>query len=111
MRTGVIGVLAAITVAGAIISSGGAQAATTPEQKGLDVASYQHPGGASINWHEVASDGYKFVFIKATEGTYYVNPYYSSDRKSAEKNGLKVGAYAFAVPNRSPGVSGHAVCA
>lgn len=99
----VLGALAAIPVAAAITLSGTAQAATTPSQRGLDVASYQHPGGAGINWSQVARAGYKFVFIKATEGTYYVNRYYAADRNGAERNGLKVGAYAFAVPNRSPG--------
>jgi len=84
---------------------GTAQAATTPSVKGLDVSSYQHPGGAGINWREVVHYGYKFVFIKDTEGTYYVNRYYLSDRSGAEAHGMKVGSYAFAVPNRSSGSS------
>src|SRR5580692_6332053 len=36
--------------------------------EGLDVASFQHAGG-SIDWSGVASAGYEFAFIKATEGS------------------------------------------
>jgi|SRR5215472_2175909 len=96
------GVVAAVPVAGALIFGGTAQAAPTP-QRGIDVSSYQHPGGKNIHWPSVARAGYKFAFIKDTEGSYYVNPYYASDAKSAEAAGLAVASYAFAVPNRSSG--------
>lgn len=103
MRNRIFGALASILIAGAVTFSGTAQAATAPGRRGLDVSSYQHPGGVIINWRRVARNGYSFVFIKATEGTYYVNPYYAQDLRGAEGNGLIVGAYAFAVPSRSPG--------
>ncbi len=102
MRTRVIGALAALPIAAAITFSATAQAATAPAQRGLDVASYQHPGGVGINWHRVARAGYTFVFVKATQNDNYVNPYYAQDRNAAERNGLEVGAYAFATPNQSP---------
>src|SRR5689334_20011263 len=35
---------------------------------GVDVADHQHPHGAAIDWSQVADAGYKFAFIKATEG-------------------------------------------
>jgi hypothetical protein len=41
---------------------------------GVDVADHQHPHGAAIDWSQVAAAGYKFAFVKATEGNYYVNP-------------------------------------
>ena len=71
--------------------------------QGLDVASFQHPDGAAIDWSAVASAGYKFAFIKATEGSYYLNPYYAGDSAQAQAAGLTVAPYAFAIPNYSGG--------
>lgn len=70
--------------------------------QGIDVASVQHAGGA-INWSQVATDKYKFVFIKSTEGSYYANPYYGSDAVAAKAAGLIVAPYAFAIPNYTGG--------
>jgi GH25 family lysozyme M1 (1,4-beta-N-acetylmuramidase) len=72
---------------------------------GVDVADYQHPHGAAINWPRVAAAGYKFAFIKATEGDYYSNPYYAADLAQAKAAGLNVAGYHFAVPNVSGGAS------
>lgn len=71
--------------------------AATPPQ-GLDVASYQHPNGAAVSWTQVRRDGATFAIVKATEGTSYTNPYFSSDYAQARKAGLVVGAYHFARP-------------
>jgi GH25 family lysozyme M1 (1,4-beta-N-acetylmuramidase) len=75
---------------------------------GVDVASFQHPSGAAINWASVASAGNHFAAIKATEvypstptPGYYVNPYYVSDAQNAVAAGLYVSPYAFANPNVS----------
>jgi GH25 family lysozyme M1 (1,4-beta-N-acetylmuramidase) len=73
--------------------------------RGIDVASYEHPHGAVINWAEVARAGYKFAFVKVTEGTYYTNPYYATDLAHAEAAGLYSAGYHFAVPNVSSGGS------
>ena len=67
--------------------------------QGVDVASFQHPNGAPINWTQVAGAGYQFAAIKATEGNYYTNPYYASDMAGAEAAGLYVAGYHFAIPN------------
>ena len=67
--------------------------------KGVDVASYQHPGGAAINWADVAAAGIGFAAVKVTEGDYYVNPYALADLAQARAAGLTVAAYAFAIPN------------
>ena len=80
-------------------------AASNPgDAHGLDVASYQHSGGP-INWSQVAGSGYSFTYIKATEGTYYGNPYYSSDFAASRAAGMKAGAYEFAIPNGASGAS------
>ena len=67
--------------------------------QGVDVASYQHPKGAAINWANVAAAGIKFAAVKATEGDYYTNPYAQGDLTGAKAAGLAVMAYAFAIPN------------
>ena len=73
--------------------------------RGVDVADYQHPHGAAIAWPRVAGAGFKFAFIKATEGDYYANPYYASDLVQAKAAGLYATGYHFAVPNVSGGAS------
>ena len=65
----------------------------------MDVASFQHPGGAAINWSQVAASGVGFAAVKATEGDYYQNPYALTDLAGAQAAGLSVVAYAFAIPN------------
>jgi lysozyme len=70
---------------------------------GIDVASGQHAGGASIDWAQVAAAGYRFAFIKATEGSYYANPYFASDVAAAQAAGLLVAPYHFANPSYSSG--------
>jgi GH25 family lysozyme M1 (1,4-beta-N-acetylmuramidase) len=66
---------------------------------GIDIADYQHPHGASIDWTKVARAGIQFASIKATEGAYYKNPYALSDLAQARAAGLSVMAYSFAIPN------------
>ncbi len=36
---------------------------------GVNVSSRQHDGGAVIDWTKVAAAGYRFAFVKATEGS------------------------------------------
>lgn len=71
---------------------------TTP---GIDVGDYQHRRGP-IRWRVVARH-YRFAFVKATEGTSYVNRYYARDSKAALAAGLEVGGYAFATPDDASG--------
>jgi GH25 family lysozyme M1 (1,4-beta-N-acetylmuramidase) len=65
---------------------------------GVDVASFQHPGGAPIDWAAVKASGQSFAFVKATEGTGYTNPYFASDWSASGAVGLYRGAYHFARP-------------
>jgi GH25 family lysozyme M1 (1,4-beta-N-acetylmuramidase) len=76
-----------------------ASAAIAGDEQGVDVASFQHPGGAAIDWSQVAASGVGFAAVKATEGAYYKNPYALTDLAGAEAAGLSVVAYAFAIPN------------
>ncbi len=87
-------------------------AAAMPE--GVDVASFQHPkstqypNGAPIDWSQVAGAGYTFAAIKATEGSYYTNPFYASDVAAAKAACLYVAGYHFAIPNASDGAAAQA---
>lgn len=62
---------------------------------GVDVASYQ---SSSVGYA-----GAKFVLVKLTEGTSYINPKASSQIKSGNSHGLLVGGYFYA--NHSGSVS------
>ncbi|HEX2130037.1 MAG TPA: GH25 family lysozyme [Actinophytocola sp.] len=86
------------------------RAATPPamaaaDVQGIDVASHQHPGGAPIDWNQVAGAGYRSVAIKSSEGNYYTNPYYPGDRTGAAAAGMYTYAYHFAIPNVSSGTA------
>ena len=65
--------------------------------RGPDVSSWNH--GAAINWRAVKNSGSSFVFIKATEGTRYTNPYFARDWRGSGSAGLLHGAYHFARPS------------
>ncbi|MFG3300590.1 GH25 family lysozyme [Micromonospora chersina] len=66
--------------------------------RGIDVSSHDHNLGA-IDWPGVAANGYKFAYVKATEGQTYRNPYFAADYAAAKAAGLLVGAYHFARPD------------
>lgn len=68
---------------------------------GVDVADWQHPDGADINWKDVKTDGQSFAIIKATEGQGYTNPFFSQDSGQAKAAGMHVGSYHFAKPGES----------
>ena len=86
----------------AAISAVLAAAPALGASSGPDVSSYQHPSGASINWTLVKASGHSFAFVKATEATYYTNPYFNADWKSMKAAGIDHGAYHFARPNSIP---------
>ncbi len=71
---------------------------------GPDVSSWQHPGGAAINWGQVAAAGHSFAFVKATEGpsalgrAMYRNPWFEADFGGAAGAGLYRAPYHFARP-------------
>jgi lysozyme len=66
---------------------------------GIDVSHWQ----GRIDWEEVAAAGVDFVFVKATQGTWFTDPRYAENRAAAERYGIRVGAYHFAEPGLAPG--------
>jgi lysozyme len=69
--------------------------AAAPGSKGVDVSTWQHPNGVSIDWHKVAAAGYTFAIVKASQGSTWVNPWLARDLDDARNAGLLVGAYHF----------------
>lgn len=59
--------------------------------EGIDVSSYQE----EIDWKGVRGEGYRFAFIKATEGSTHVDPAFRDNWKKSRRAGLKTGAYHF----------------
>lgn len=59
--------------------------------KGIDVSHHQN----EIDWQAVRSAEIEFVFIKATEGTTFVDPKFKHNWRAAKEAGLIRGAYHF----------------
>ncbi|KAI9458608.1 glycoside hydrolase family 25 protein [Lactarius psammicola] len=62
---------------------------------GVDVSHYQ----GSIDWNAMAANGVSFAYIKATEGTTYTDPMFSTNYIGAN------GCYHFAHPDISDGAT------
>lgn len=59
--------------------------------KGIDVSNYNK----NINWQNVKNAGFDVVYIKATEGTTYVDPIFNDHYYGANSAGLTIGFYHF----------------
>ncbi len=66
---------------------------------GLDVSS--HDG--TVHWASRWAAGYRFVWVKATEGHTYTNPLSTTQASGASQTGLLHGRYHFAIPSSSSG--------
>lgn len=58
--------------------------------RGFDVSA--HSGG--VNWVK-ASKGFHFAFVKATEGSWYIDPQFQENWEKSKKTHLRMGAYHF----------------
>lgn len=59
--------------------------------QGIDVSSWQ----GNIDFSAVKNSGIEFVYIKSSEGTRYIDPYFEQNYQNAKANGLKVGFYHY----------------
>ncbi|KAI0332835.1 glycoside hydrolase family 25 protein [Cubamyces sp. BRFM 1775] len=82
-----------------------ANASPTPQRRaspqGIDISHYQ----GTVNFNTVKANGLSFVYIKATEGTSYTDPDFSSHYTGATNAGLIRGGYHFAHPDESSGAT------
>lgn len=65
---------------------------------GIDISGHDHSRFA-IGWRTEMAAGSQFVYIKATEGTGYVNPHFKTDYADAKAAKRYVGAYVYARPD------------
>ncbi|MEU8705501.1 GH25 family lysozyme [Streptomyces sp. NPDC048565] len=79
--------------------SAGPSLRANPE--GVDISHYQ----GSINWSSVRNAGIEFAWMKATEGTTYKDPTFSTNYVNAYNAGVIRGAYHFARPDASTGAA------
>lgn len=60
--------------------------------RGIDISRHN---GEHIDFEAVRAAGYSFVYIKATEGTDFKDPYFIDNIRRARQAGLHVGLYHF----------------
>jgi lysozyme len=68
---------------------------------GIDVSGYQ----GNVDWAAQWNAGKRFVWVKATENTNYINPYFNQQYGGSYNQGFVRGAYHFATPDRSSGAT------
>ncbi|WP_061312948.1 GH25 family lysozyme [Clostridium botulinum] len=66
--------------------------------RGIDVSNHN----GDIDFNKVKEDNIEVVYIKATEGTTYEDPYLNKNYNGAKKAGLKTGFYHFLVGSSEP---------
>lgn len=59
--------------------------------QGIDVSGWQ----GNIDFEQVKNAGIEIVYMKASEGSYFVDPYFDQNYTNAKANGLKVGFYHY----------------
>ena len=59
--------------------------------QGIDVSSWQ----GNIDFASVKNSGIEIVYIKSSEGSTYIDPYFEKNYQNAKANGLKVGFYHY----------------
>jgi GH25 family lysozyme M1 (1,4-beta-N-acetylmuramidase) len=84
---------------GAQPQSAPAAAAAVAGVPGMDVSGHQ----GAVNWQGSSGAGAKFVYIKATESTNYINPDFAQQYNGSYGVGMVRGAYHFATPNTATG--------
>ncbi len=73
--------------------------AASPALPGIDASHWN----GKPDWSQVQGSGVKFAFLKATEGRAFLDPMYASNKQQLEALALPVGAYHFALPDKSSG--------
>lgn len=65
--------------------------------KGIDISNWQ----GSVDFSEVKNSGVQIVYIEATEGNFYTDPYLQEFYDGASSSGLLIGFYHFFSPSVS----------
>jgi GH25 family lysozyme M1 (1,4-beta-N-acetylmuramidase) len=79
--------------------AGSVPGATSSTLEGIDVSHWQ----GTIDWTKVSAAGKRFVIMKATDGTTFIDPQYATNHARARAAGLRTTAYHFARPSTTAG--------
>ncbi|MEV5877537.1 lysozyme [Streptomyces sp. NPDC052101] len=71
------------------------------QTEGVDVSAYQ----GNVAWSSLWSSGVRWAYSKATEGTYYTNPYFAQQYNGSYNVGMIRGSYHFATPDTAGGAA------
>ncbi|WAZ24093.1 lysozyme [Streptomyces cinnabarinus] len=71
------------------------------QTEGVDVSSHQ----GNVAWSTLWNSGVKWAYTKASEGTYYTNPYFAQQYNGSYNVGMIRGAYHFATPDTPSGAT------
>jgi GH25 family lysozyme M1 (1,4-beta-N-acetylmuramidase) len=71
------------------------------QTEGVDVSGYQ----GNVAWSTLWNSGVKWAYTKASEGTYYTNPYFAQQYNGSYNVGMIRGAYHFATPDTTSGAT------
>ncbi|MCQ4208303.1 lysozyme [Streptomyces longispororuber] len=71
------------------------------QTEGVDVSSHQ----GNVAWSTLWNSGVKWAYVKATEGTYYTNPYFAQQYNGSYNVGMIRGSYHFATPDTTSGAT------
>jgi len=70
---------------------------------GVDVSHYN----TSVDWASLYSQGVRFAWIKCTEGTTFLDPFYALNYRQARASGMVVGTYHYLAPNEPGEAQAH----
>ncbi|GAA2231884.1 lysozyme [Streptomyces nogalater] len=76
-------------------------ASRATQTEGVDVSSHQ----GEVDWRSLWDSGVRWAYTKATEGTYYTNPYFTQQYDGSFDAGMVRGAYHFATPDTAGGAA------
>ncbi|MEU1272000.1 lysozyme [Streptomyces sp. NPDC005799] len=81
--------------------AGAPAAHAVAQTEGVDVSGHQ----GDVAWSTLWSSGVRWAYTKATEGTYYTNPYFAQQYNGSYGVGMIRGAYHFATPDTTGGAT------
>jgi GH25 family lysozyme M1 (1,4-beta-N-acetylmuramidase) len=97
----VAALLISATVTAVVATNASAEPTAQANPEGIDVSHYQ----GAIDWNAVRNGGIEFAWIKATEGTTYIDDKFGANYTGAHAAGVIRGAYHFARPGSSSGAA------
>ncbi|MFJ9825699.1 lysozyme [Streptomyces sp. NPDC101160] len=71
------------------------------QTEGVDVSSHN----GNVDWATLWNSGVRWAYVKATEGTYYKNTYFTQQYNGSYNVGMIRGTYHFATPDTTSGAT------